>query len=146
MVFSWWVSIAHLAGYGRKIMTSKKFDRFLIKLNIIGFIIVGVFQLQVIEHEYNRTKKFLDLHYRAGQKSIENQATRNGFARYEGTNFIWQTEVFNSIGGAIDLSFQAQDRSREINKVCLTAMKAMNLMSDYLIASGINNKEAEVEE
>lgn len=99
--------------------TSEKTDKFLYKFMFIWFCILGILQLQIIEHEYKRTRKFLDLNRYAGQKSVRNEACRFGYGRYEGTNFIWNTNIFNTVDVAMDSVIRSEQKAEKLFQISM---------------------------
>ena len=105
---------------------AKEFRSVVIKILIFGIILMGVFQLRIIEIKSDMAEKVQDHYYLMGQLDIQEQAINNGFAIMESGAFNWQTNIFRNYDKAIELAFMAQDRTAEINGICINVLGMMN--------------------
>jgi len=118
--------------------TSKEFRRTICQILIIGFVIVGVLQLQVIEHEYECRKVKLLSAKRSGEQIRETEAIRLGLGRYENENFIWNTNVFNSMEMAISSVLESEKRTKEVAQACIDMARITVVAGDFIKNMNIN--------
>ena len=101
---------------------SQEFRSSIKTILIIGIAIFAVLYLQVAENANKSSVSQLAHAKRSGSLMREAEATQLGLGRYDadGSNFVWNAEVFEKMGIAMDSLIRSEKRASEVAQVSLS--------------------------
>jgi hypothetical protein len=92
----------------------------LILLAFVGFLSPS--QPKPIERRYSQQE--LDEAYRSGKLSMETEATQLGLGRYDGTNFVWNSNIFKTYELALNEVIKSAQRADKIADMSVRVAKS----------------------
>lgn len=126
--------------------STKRFLQDLLRLNIFGFVVIGLILLHGAEARWKFGEKGQEKAYLDGQLNIRNEAIRLGYGRMEGTNFVWSTNIFSSLNSmnlAINSVLESERRAKEMTGLCMRGMEIT--LETAEVMKKLNAKEASTE-
>jgi len=84
-----------------------------------GFIVIGLIELQRMDYARRSSDARLEIAKRSGEVSIQNQAARLGYGRYQDERFVWNTNLFDNISMAIGTVVESEKNTAAMANTCL---------------------------
>jgi len=100
---------------------TREFFNTIIKLNVIGFVCVGLCWIHLAENTYKAGER-KNNSYQNGRRDAHREAINLGLARYQGTNLIWNTNVLSSLDLTLKMINQTNEQTKQhqaINQIIL---------------------------
>ena len=97
----------------------KVFFRTLYPILGFGLAIIGLIELQRMEYAHKSSDERLEVARRSGINSVQNQAARLGYGRYQDENFVWNTNLFGNFEIAIDSVIKSERKTTLMAHTCL---------------------------